>query len=142
MAVLRRSKLQQLGLHVPPNRCTFIQYTAAFLLISPYVHHKNVNASRSFSATRTWWNIASMSPVSATSSCLNRRSTPSSEFVMSGPCRTWSLSDTSWYFAAQSNTTLSLPGFLGCYTGWWGRYCFLFFNGHLNLLVYQCVTFL
>ena len=64
--------------------------------------------------------------------CQRHQFLPSSEFVMSGPCRTWSLSDTSWYFAAQSNTTLSLPGFLGCYTGWWGRYCFRFFNGHLN----------
>ena len=104
--------------HTPPNRCDVIRYSTMLSFSS----HKKRNAFRAYHGIQTCKYITSMSPITANLNCLNRRRRLISLFVRSGPCRHWLFKLTSWYLAAQSNTTRIFPGFDWLVTWWWGRY--------------------
>ena len=57
-----------------------------------------------------------MSAITATLSSRNLVSTPTSEFVKSGPLQNMLLSDNPMSFAEHSKTTLIFPGLWGWYT--------------------------
>ena len=61
-----------------------------------------------------------MSAIIATLSSRNLVSTPTSEFLKSGPLYNMLLSDNPTNFAEHSKTTLIFPGLWGWYTPWWG----------------------
>ena len=58
----------------------------------------------------------------ATASCRKRVSTPTREFVRSGPCRSFLFKELPRYLAEQSNKMWTFPGLAGWNTAWWGRY--------------------
>ena len=120
-AILRIQKLTTLGLDFPPNKCTFMQYTFGFWLVSPFGHHKNLRNRVSLFKTWHWWNINFMSPTTATGSFRKRRRTPDRLLRKFGPCSITSLSETPLYCAAQSKTTRHFSGLERLKTEWWGR---------------------
>ena len=133
-AVFLKAKLEQLGDDLAPNRWTSIWWSSGSFEKSPPGHQRNERARVSWGETFTWWNIFSMSAEIPIRSWRKRSKTPTRLLVKSGPCSSWSFSDVFRNFAAQSKTTLTLPGFCGWTTGWWGRY-------HTGLPAWQSGTF-
>lgn len=119
-AILRSAKLAQAGEDTAPNKWSDIWYSFSAQDKSPFGHHRKRRKERSVSGTFTWWNIASMSTMTAICSCRNLVRTPKREFVRPGPFNNKSLSDFPLYLAEQSNTTQIFPGLRGWYTPWWG----------------------
>ena len=121
-AVFFNAKLAQLGDETPPNRCTAIISSSGCAVRSPSGHQRNLSALQSSGATLTWWNIASMSAITATASCRKRARTPTRELVRSGPCKSLSFNELPRCLAEQSKTIRTFPGLAGWNTAWWGRY--------------------
>lgn len=69
-----------IGDETAPKRCTVIQNSASGWSVSPPGHHRNIRMSTSSSGSLIWWNIPSMSSITATGSCWNLRSTPNKVF--------------------------------------------------------------
>ena len=121
-AVFFKEKLEQLGDDLAPNRWTSIWWSSGFFEKSPPGHQRNERACVSWGETLTWWNIFSISAEIPIRSWRKRSRTPTRLLVKSGPWSSSSFSDVFRNLAAQSKTTLTLSGFWGWTTGWWGRY--------------------
>ena len=65
------------------------------------VTKKKWRASQSLGLTHTWWNIPSISAITAMGSSRKRIRTPTKLSVRSGHCSSWELRDTPLYHAAQ-----------------------------------------
>ena len=106
------ARFGQIGDDTAPNKWTFIWYFSRSCDSSLSGHQRKRRKSRWPTGTRTWWNIASISPINVTASWRNLVTTPTSRFARWGPFGNLSLSDTPRNLALQSNTTLILFGFL------------------------------
>ena len=124
-AVLQKAKQAQLGLQTLLWRCIVILKVYGCLVISSFFHPRNHKASESVGHTLTWWNMASISPITAV--CFSQ--SQNNLFVKYEPRSTHK--DVPSNIAAQSNTTWGFPGLLAFTTLCWGRY-------HVFQAIYQC----
>lgn len=109
-AVHFRAKLAQSRLETAPKRCTVIQYSSNSWSVSPPGHHKNLRRSTSSAGILTWWNIPSISLITATGSCWNLRGTPSKVFIRSGPCSSSEFRDVLiWWCAVENHPDCLFP---------------------------------
>ena len=122
LAVFLSAKLAQLGVETLLNRCTAIISSPGCTARLLFGHQRNRRALQSLGTTFAWWNIASTSAMKATASCQKRVSTPTREFVRSGPCKSFLFKELPRYLAEQSNKMWTFPGLARWNTAWWGRY--------------------
>ena len=97
------------GLGRLPIKCTLDQYSIMSLSGSLSLYQKNLMYVRWHSGTAIWWNMFSMSAVTAYGWRRKRRRTPLRELLRSGPCSNVSLRHMFCVFAAESKTIRAFP---------------------------------
>ena len=97
------------GLERNPIKCTLAYHSINGCLGSLSRYQKNLRYVRWWSGMANWWNMFSMSAVTACGCRRNLRRTPRKELLRSGPFNRVSLIQTPAVLTAESKTILDFP---------------------------------